>query len=140
MQCLYKDNLLDMLDFVKHQIEFIEESTKDVSKVNDLLVTMTGMVLYNSTLMCLQTIGETLKNVDNLTDRKFLSVFYPDVQWKNIVGLRNIISHEYLDTDHEEIFNIVKDDLPELLPIIESIIKDVEYGKHDAFLESMKLK
>ena len=67
MQCLYKENLLDMLGFVKHQIEFIEESTKDVSEVNDLLVTMTGMVLYN-TLMCLQTIGETLKNVDNLTD------------------------------------------------------------------------
>ena len=78
MQYLYKENLLDMLGFVKHQIEFIEESTKDVSEVNDLLVTMTGMVLYNSTLMCLQTIGETLKNVDNLTDRKFLSVFYPD--------------------------------------------------------------
>lgn len=68
MQFLYKDNLLDMLGFVKHQIEFIEESTKDVSAVNDLLVTMTGIVLYNSTLMCLQTIGETLKNVDNLTD------------------------------------------------------------------------
>ena len=140
MQCLYKENLLDMLGFVKHQIEFIEESTKDVSEVNGLLVTMTGMVLYNSTLMCLQTIGETLKNVDNLTDRKFLSVFYPDVQWKSIVGLRNIISHEYLDTDHEEIFNIVKDDLPELLPVIETIIKDVESGRHDALLESLKRK
>lgn len=39
-----------------------------MTEANDLLVTMTGMVLYNSTLMCLQTIGETLKNVDNLTD------------------------------------------------------------------------
>lgn len=130
--------MLDMLGFVKHQIEFIEESTKDVSDVNDLLVTMTGMVLYNSTLMCLQTIGETLKNVDNFTDRKFLPVFYPEVQWKSIVGLRNVISHEYLDTDHEEIFNIVKDDLPGLLPVLETIISDVEAGKHDDFLESLK--
>lgn len=138
MQYLYKENMLDMLGFVKHQIEFIEESTKDVSDVNDLLVTMTGMVLYNSTLMCLQTIGETLKNVDNFTDRKFLPVFYPEVQWKSIVGLRNVISHEYLDTDHEEIFNIVKDDLPGLLPVIETIISDVEAGKHDDFLESLK--
>lgn len=138
MQYLYKENMLDMLGFVKHQIEFIEESTKDVSDVNDLLVTMTGMVLYNSTLMCLQTIGETLKNVDNFTDRKFLPVFYPEVQWKSIVGLRNVISHEYLDTDHEEIFNIVKDDLPGLLPVLETIISDVEAGKHDDFLESLK--
>lgn len=138
MQYLYKENMLDMLGFVKHQIEFIEESTRDVSDVNDLLVTMTGMVLYNSTLMCLQTIGETLKNVDNFTDRKFLPVFYPEVQWKSIVGLRNVISHEYLDTDHEEIFNIVKDDLPGLLPVLETIISDVEAGKHDDFLESLK--
>ena len=140
MRYLYKDNLLDMLGFVKHQIEFIEESTKDVTEVNDLLVTMTGMVLYNSTLMCLQTIGETLKNLDNLTDRKFFSVFYPEIQWKNIVGLRNIISHEYLDTDHEEIFNIIKEDLPELLPVVEAIINDVESGRHDAFLERLERK
>ena len=140
MRYLYKDNLLDMLGFVKHQIEFIEESTKDVTEVNDLLVTMTGMVLYNSTLMCLQTIGETLKNLDNLTYRKFFSVFYPEIQWKNIVGLRNIISHEYLDTDHEEIFNIIKEDLPELLPVVETIINDVESGRHDAFLERLERK
>ena len=140
MRYLYKDNLLDMLGFVKHQIEFIEESTKDVTEVNDLLVTMTGMVLYNSTLMCLQTIGETLKNLDNLTYRKFFSVFYPEIQCKNIVGLRNIISHEYLDTDHEEIFNIIKEDLPELLPVVETIINDVESGRHDAFLERLERK
>ena len=28
--------------------------------------------LYNSSLMCLQTIGEALKNVDNLTGKNFL--------------------------------------------------------------------
>lgn len=129
-----------MLEFVRHQAQFIMDSTKDVVKVDEFLVSMTGMVLYNSTLMCLQTIGETLKNVDNLTDRNFLSVYYTQTPWKSIIGLRNIISHEYMDTDYEEIFNIIKEDIPVLLQVIEAIINDVESGRYDAFLERLEKK
>lgn len=82
--------MLDMLEFVRHQAQFIMDSTKDVVKVDEFLVSMTGMVLYNSTLMCLQTIGEALKNVDNLTGRNFLSVYYPQTPWKSIIFMRNI--------------------------------------------------
>lgn len=132
--------MLDMLEFVRHQAQFIMDSTKDVVKVDEFLVSMTGMVLYNSTLMCLQTIGEALKNVDNLTGRNFLSVYYPQTPWKSIIGLRNIISHEYMDTDYEEIFNIIKEDIPVLLQVIETIINDVESGRHDVFLERLEKK
>ena len=132
--------MLDMLEFVRHQAQFIIDSTKDVVKVDEFLVSMTGMVLYNSTLMCLQTIGEALKNVDNLTGRNFLSVYYPQTPWKSMIGLRNIISHEYMDTDYEEIFNIIKEDIPVLLQVIETIINDVESGRHDVFLERLEKK
>ena len=137
MRCLSK---ADMLEFVRHQAQFIIDSTKDVVKVDEFLVSMTGMVLYNSTLMCLQTIGEALKNVDNLTGRNFLSVYYPQTPWKSIIGLRNIISHEYMDTDYEEIFNIIKEDIPVLLQVTETIINDVESGRHDVFLERLEKK
>lgn len=140
MQCLSKADMLDMLEFVRHQAQFIIDSTKDVVKVDEFLVSMTGMVLYNSTLMCLQTIGEALKNVDNLTGRNFLSVYYPQTPWKSMIGLRNIISHEYMDTDYEEIFNIIKEDIPVLLQVIETIINDVESGRHDVFLERLEKK
>ena len=140
MQCLSKADMLDMLEFVRHQAQFIIDSTKDVVKVDEFLVSMTGMVLYNSTLMCLQTRGEALKNVDNLTGRNLLSVYYPQTPWKSIIGLRNIISHEYMDTDYEEIFNIIKEDIPVLLQVIETIINDVESGRHDVFLERLEKK
>ena len=66
-----KDVLLEMLGFIRHQAEFIIETTSEVKEVNELLVTMSGMVLYNSTCMCLQTIGETVKKIDDLTDNSF---------------------------------------------------------------------
>lgn len=57
-----------------------------------------------------------------------------------MIGLRNIISHEYMDTDYEEIFNIIKEDIPVLLQVTETIINDVESGRHDVFLERMEKK
>lgn len=57
--------------------------------------------------MRLQTIGETVKNIDNLTNHELL-INYAGTPWRSIIGLRNIISHEYLSIDPEEIFKIVK--------------------------------
>lgn len=71
-----KDVFLEMLGFIRHQAEFIIETTSEVKDVDELLVTTTGMVLYNSTCMCLQTIGETVKKIDDLTDKGFFSVYY----------------------------------------------------------------
>lgn len=51
---------------------------------------------------------------------------YPDIPWHGVFGLRNIISHEYASTDPEEIFNIVREDLPELLKGLHKILTDIE--------------
>ena len=47
-----KDIMLDMLDYIRHQAEFIIETTEDVKELNDFLCSQSGMVLYNSTCMC----------------------------------------------------------------------------------------
>lgn len=88
--------------------------------------------------MCLQTIGETVKKIDDLTDKGFFAVFYPQIPWRAIIGMRNIISHEYSSTDPEKVFNTVKLNIPELLPVIKAIISDIEAGKHDEFLEGLR--
>lgn len=129
--------LLEMLDFVRQQAKFIMDTTSDVKEMNEMLVTMTGMVLYNSTCMCLQTIGETVKKIDDLTHKDFLE-YYPQIPWRAIIGMRNIISHEYSSADPEMVFNTAKVNIPELLPSFEIIINDVESGEHDAFLENLK--
>ena len=118
-----KDIMLDMLDYIRHQAEFIIETTEDVKELNDFLCSQSGMVLYNSTCMCLQTIGETVRKIDELTDRKFLDKCYPEVPWRSIIGMRNIISHEYAATDPEKVFNTIKLDIPALLQKVDMIIE-----------------
>ena len=136
MQCMSKDIMLDMLDYIRHQAEFIIETTEDVKELNDFLCSQSGMVLYNSTCMCLQTIGETVRKIDELTDRKFLDKCYPEVPWRSIIGMRNIISHEYAATDPEKVFNTIKLDIPALLQKVDKIIEDVSAGKHNDKLEN----
>lgn len=138
MQFLFKDRITDMLDFAIKQGEFIISTTDNISSGNDFLASQYGMILYNSTCMCLQTIGETLKQIDNLTNRQFLHIKYPAVPWRNIFALRNIISHEYASTDPEEIFNIIHSDLPPLICTIGDILTDIDANMHDGLFMSIQ--
>ena len=137
MPFTYKERILDMLDFVKNQALFIEKTTAQVKSADDFMLDPAGVVLYNSTCMCLQTIGETLKKVDALTKQNFLMAFYPQIPWHGIFGLRNIIAHEYENTEPEEIYHIIKSELPELYCSVVKITGDITGGVHDAFWEKM---
>ncbi len=127
-----------MLDFVNNQAAFIEKTTAQVKSADDFMLDPAGVVLYNSTCMCLQTIGETLKKVDALTKQQFLAVFYPQIPWHGIFGLRNIIAHEYENTEPEEIYHIIKSELPELYRNVQKITDDIAGGMHDAFWAEMR--
>ena len=43
---------------------------------------------------------------------------YKEIPWKRIIGLRNILSHEYAAIDPEAIFNTIKIGIPPLLATI----------------------
>jgi len=113
-----------MLLFVEERIALTIERCDRIVSVNDFLSSPDKMDVFDATCMRLQTIGEAIKNIDNLTNHQLLTD-YNNVPWKSIIGLRNIISHEYLSIDPTEIFRIVKIHLPKLLPVILQIKDDV---------------
>lgn len=120
-----------MLRFVEHQIVFTVDTTRRITSGNDFMVSQDAMVLYNSTCMCLQTIGETLRQVDDLTNKLLLRPHYPQIPWRAVFSMRNVISHEYAATDPEIIYQTVKQNLMPLLQIVRSIITDVENESYD---------
>ena len=46
--------------------------------------------------------------------RAEIKVKYPDIEWKKIAGLRDILAHEYFGIDLEVIWDIVNNKLPVL--------------------------
>lgn len=83
------------------------------------------MERLESTCMLLIAIGESVKNVDKMTDKRIL-INYPQVDWKGIMGIRDIIAHHYFDIDAETVFDVVKNYLPDLKNIIEKIKIDIQ--------------
>jgi len=45
---------------------------------------------------------------------------HPGIEWHGIAGLRNILVHDYLGIDFETVWSVVKNNLPELLNVIDS--------------------
>ena len=75
--------------------------------------------------MQLVFIGESVKTIDNKTNHSYL-IKYTDIPWTAIMGLRDIIAHEYHRIDEEEIFAVVNKDLISLLKIIKKMKMDLE--------------
>jgi len=69
-------------------------------------------------------IGEAVKNIPAEIKRK-----YPNIEWKKIAGLRDIIIHEYSGINLEIIWDIVVNKIPELKILINKIIKENDNNK-----------
>ena len=74
------------------------------------------MFILSGICMQLVFIGESVKTIDNKTNHSYL-IKYTDIPWTAIMGLRDIIAHEYHRIDEEEIFAVVNKDLISLLKI-----------------------
>jgi uncharacterized protein with HEPN domain len=57
--------------------------------------------------------------------RRVSSIFreaHPEIPWKEIVGLRNVISHEYDKVNYAEIYRIVPERIPELITLLDPLV------------------
>ncbi len=68
----------------------------------------------------LEIIGEAAKHIPAAIKKK-----YPDVEWKKIAGLRNILAHEYFGVDKDVLLDIIANKIPELKKEILGIIKQI---------------
>ena len=76
-----------------------------------------GMKNLAASCMLIESIGESIKQLDRMTESKLLCK-RPEIPWIDIIGIRNHIAHGYFDIDGDIIFDVVKNDLDPLLAAI----------------------
>ena len=96
-----------------------------VDSVNYFTDTPQGMEKLDSICMQLIAIGESLKNIDKITNKELL-VKYPQIDWKGAKGMRDIISHHYFDLDASVIYEICTEYIDDLLATLKNIKSDLE--------------
>jgi len=75
---------------------------------------------YDAVLRNLEIIGEAVKNVSDEIRRT-----YPEVEWKKIAGLRDIVAHEYFGVDETIVWDIIQNKLPALREQIGNILQNL---------------
>lgn len=115
-----KEEIIDKLEQISESIEIIQERCKDYHNLNDFLQNPWGMTIMEACIMRLQVIGETIRGIDDKTHQELLSM-YPQVPWRKIIGLRNIISHEYANIDYDIIWVVIEKHLSPLKEAVELV-------------------
>jgi uncharacterized protein with HEPN domain len=116
------DKLLleEKLEQILDAVERINRRFVGVTTPNDFLATDINHDKLDAIAMLLIAVGESFKKIDKETEGSFLKK-YPDIDWKGVIGLRNILAHDYFDIDVEVIFKICQRDIPQLIKTLEQM-------------------
>jgi len=93
------------IEDILESIKLIEKYLGDISKENF----DNNQKLKDSVVRRLEIIGEAVKNIPDSFRKK-----YPEVPWRKIAGLRDIITHTYFNIDLDITWDIIKKDIPDL--------------------------
>jgi len=68
-----------------------------------------------------EVIGEAVKRIpESMKEER------PDIPWRRIAGLRDVLIHQYLRVDLEAVWAIVRDDLPEFKQAVAEILAEMQ--------------
>ena len=116
MESISSENLpivLHTLDQIELAIDRLQERTKNVHTADDFLSTPGGMEKLDAACMVLIAIGESIKNLDKVSEGKLLPT-YPSIPWKKVMGIRDIMAHHYFEVDADVVFEVINKELESL--------------------------
>lgn len=93
------------LDDIKLAVSKIQQYTKKLS----FLEFCNDEKTIDAVIRNFEIIGEAAKHIPNKN-----RIIYPDVDWEAMIGMRNILTHEYFGVNMEIIWKTIKSKLPEL--------------------------
>jgi uncharacterized protein with HEPN domain len=101
--------LWDMLDAARAIMDFITEK-----KAEDYF---RDRMLRGAVERHLEIIGEAARGVS-----ESFRAQHPEIPWRRIIGLRNILAHEYGEIKHERIWDLVIRDIPDLVHLLTVLV------------------
>ena len=99
----------DMIEFSDRVLHYTKGLGQNAFTENSLI--------YDATLRNLELIGEAATHVPEHVRRA-----HPEIEWRSIIGARNRLAHAYLGMDDDVIWDIIRTDIPVLLPKLRSLL------------------
>lgn len=103
-----REALIDIVEAVKLILRYVEAVDFD-----DLVA---NIEKQDAILRRITIIGEATKRLS-----KDFRDQHPTIPWKEIAGMRDVITHAYDEVDLDEVWTVVNENLPQLLAYVEPL-------------------
>ncbi|MEO6405398.1 MAG: DUF86 domain-containing protein [Ferruginibacter sp.] len=91
---------------LQHILDAIDEIHKYLTSA-DLSVFLGNSMMRFACIKQMEIIGEASNHLSTELKAKF-----SDIEWAQIVGMRNVFAHEYFGIDSRLVWEIIKNDIP----------------------------
>ena len=115
--------VLDRLENILEALERIPARLATIKTAVDFQQSENGRMRLDAICMILIAVGESFKQIDQKTNGELLPK-YPDIDWRGVKGVRDVMAHRYFDIDAEQVFNICQSDIPQLTAVVRQMIQD----------------
>ncbi len=102
----------DILEYMERAEQYLESLSYDEF--------MDDVKTRDAVIRCVEVIGEATKNVP-----EELRKAYPDIPWRDMSGMRDKTIHGYFQVDLENVWLVVKEEIPKLKPLIKHVLEDL---------------
>jgi uncharacterized protein with HEPN domain len=119
-----KEIVIDLLQNMIDATQKIQHRNRNIQSIDDYLRDDAGMMLLDSLCMQLIAIGEAVKKIDKETGKMLLHA-HTSIPWREIAGMRDILSHHYFDLNAEVVFEVTTEQIPNLQAVLLEILKEV---------------
>jgi len=97
------------------------KEAESMTENHDVASFLADRVLLRALERCVELIGEAGRRVSS----PFKDA-HPEIPWRQIIGQRNILAHEYGQIDHELLFNTATQDIPDLIVMLNQLLPPLE--------------
>lgn len=115
----------ERLEAILEALERLPGRFADIRTPQDFIATEAGREHLDFISMVLLAVGEAFRQIDDKTNGCFLSQ-YPEIPWRAVIGMRNILAHNYFDVNEEVIFNTCEVHIVPLIATVKKMLVNLE--------------
>jgi uncharacterized protein with HEPN domain len=111
-------------------IHFIEDLVNAVNKIERYTKNLhyeeftDNEMAVDAVIRNFEVIGEAVNNIPDEVKKK-----YPDVEWSEAVGFRNVLIHNYFGLDLEAVWDTIKKNIPDLKKHVTKVLESEKEKK-----------